>query len=290
MNKKTIGLLILAIAVALILVTTLRTSKDSGQGFHDHHIIAHAMGSINGHEYTNSQEAFVVNYEQGTRIFEVDLMLTTEGNVVARHEWEDETSEELGQLWDVPSDRVGERWSYKEFMETPILGVYTPLNWDRVLDLMQQYPDAYIVTDTKEFDTGMIPEQIQAIVDATTHRDPALLERIIPQIYNRPMLDEFVKIYTFKNMIYTLYASDDSDAEVLKFVEETGVDIAMPMDRANKKFISSLKESGSMVFVHTINKEKDIRKLDRMGADGFITDFIAEEDLYNRKGVLSGKW
>lgn len=288
--KKTIGLLILAIAVAMILVTTLKTSQDSGKGFHDHRIIAHAMGGVNGHEYTNSQEAFVVNYEQGTRIFEVDLMLTTEGNVVARHEWKDDTSEELGQLWDVPSDRVGERWSHKEFMETPILGVYTPLDWDRVLDLMQQYPDAYILTDTKEFDTDMIPEQIKAIVDATSHRDPALLDRIIPQIYNRPMLEELVKIDTFKNMVYTLYASDDSDADILEFVKETGVDIAMPMDRANKKFISSLKESGAMVFVHTINKEQDIRKMDKMGADGFITDFIAEEDLYNRKGVLSGIW
>ncbi|MFD1903721.1 hypothetical protein ACFSQ7_05735 [Paenibacillus rhizoplanae] len=30
---------------------------------------------------------FIANYEQGTRIFEADLLLTSDEQLVARHEW-----------------------------------------------------------------------------------------------------------------------------------------------------------------------------------------------------------
>lgn len=37
--------------------------------------------------------------------------------------------------------------------------------------------------------------------------------------------------------------------------------------------------------MHTVNDEKEIVKLSRLGVDGFYTDFIAENDLKQIRGL-----
>lgn len=64
-----------------------RKEKQPATGFAAHRVIAHAMGGINDKAYTNTKDAFIANYEQGTRIFEADLLLTSDEQLVARHEW-----------------------------------------------------------------------------------------------------------------------------------------------------------------------------------------------------------
>jgi len=49
-------------------------------------IIAHAGGAIDGNAYTNSREAIERNYAQGTRLFELDFNLTSDGHWVAAHD------------------------------------------------------------------------------------------------------------------------------------------------------------------------------------------------------------
>ncbi|MDQ0196800.1 glycerophosphodiester phosphodiesterase family protein [Paenibacillus wynnii] len=148
-----------------------------------------------------------------------------------------------------------------------------------ILDLLQHYPDAYIVTDTKEADPVRMIKEFEILTDAAGRRDPALLERIIPQIYSRSMLAQINEIHPFSHVIYTLYESQDSDQQVVDFVKESGVDVSMPENRATRKFVKALKNSGARVYVHTINDVQQIQKLSRMGVDGFYTDFIAENDL-----------
>lgn len=52
----------------------------------NHPYIAHAFGGILGHTYTNSYEAFLLNYQLGHRIFEVDFSLTEDDYTVAAHD------------------------------------------------------------------------------------------------------------------------------------------------------------------------------------------------------------
>lgn len=62
-------------------------------------LIAHACGLYNGLVYTNSLEAFKKNYNEGYRRFEIDLLLTKKGNVMAFHN-------PLGYNF-VPSEKFG---------------------------------------------------------------------------------------------------------------------------------------------------------------------------------------
>jgi glycerophosphoryl diester phosphodiesterase len=287
-KKKMAASVIVILALILLLVSTLGQEEEhpaTRTGLAAHRIVAHAMGGISDQMYTNAFEAFIANYEQGTRVFETDMLLTADNKLVARHEWTANMSKLLGQTEVLPDDKLGAVLKYDEFMESPIMGIYTPLDFDKILDLMEHYPDAYIITDTKEFDSGLIMKQFEMLAQAAKRRNPALLERIVPQIYSRDMLEALNKVHVFPNVIYTLYQSQDSDQEVIDFVRSHDVDITMPVSRANRGFVQKLKSAGARVYVHTLNDEAEIAKMDSIGVDGFYTDFIAENDLNRVKGL-----
>lgn len=48
-------------------------------------IIAHAGGQIDGHIYTNSLEALNNSYNEGAKIFELDIRETKDGYYVGKH-------------------------------------------------------------------------------------------------------------------------------------------------------------------------------------------------------------
>lgn len=285
-KKKIIASVIMIGAIALLLVLTLgEKEKQPATGFAAHRIVAHAMGGIHNYTYTNTLDAFIANYEQGTRVFEADLLLTIDDKLVARHEWTANMSKLLGQQNVLPAAKQGAVLNYEDVMSSPVLELYSPLDIDKIMDLMVIYPDAYIVTDTKELEPERVTKQFQLIVEAAEKKDPALLQRIVPQIYSRDMLDVVNRVYAFPEVIFTLYQTQDSDEVVIDFASQTGVDITMPTVRATKSFVRKLKNAGARVYVHTVNDEKEISELSRMGVDGFYTDFVSEDDLSRIKGV-----
>ncbi len=279
-NKKIILSVVVILALVLLLIVTLgKKDEQPATGFAASRIVAHAMGGIDGHAYTNAFEAFVANYEKGTRVFETDLLFTSDDKLVARHEWTGNMSKELGQQKVLSAKEQGSALGYAEFMNSPILDLYSPLDLEKILDLLQHYPDAYIVTDTKEFDSGLVMKEFNRLTEAAKRKNPALLNRIVPQIYSRAMLEELKAVYPFPTVIYTLYQSQDTDEQVIDFVRDTGVDITMPVERATSSFVNKLQQAGARVYVHTINEEEEIQKMDKMGVDGFYSDFISEDDL-----------
>lgn len=285
-KKKIIASVIMIGAIALLLVLTLGgKEKQPATGFAAHRIVAHAMGGIHNYTYTNTLDAFIANYEQGTRVFEADLLLTSDDKLVARHEWTANMSKLLGQQAVLPAAKQGIVLNYEDVMSSPILELYSPLDIEKIMDLLMIYPDAYIVTDTKELEPERVTKQFQLIADAAEKRDPALLQRIVPQIYSRDMLEVVNKVYAFPKVIFTLYQTQDSDEVVIDFASQTGVDITMPTVRATKSFVRKLKNAGARVYVHTVNDEKEISELSRMGVDGFYTDFVSEDDVSRIKGV-----
>lgn len=48
-----------------------------------------ALGGLDGKEYLNSREGFLAMYNQGVRLFELDLSRTSDGVWVCRHNWND---------------------------------------------------------------------------------------------------------------------------------------------------------------------------------------------------------
>lgn len=289
-NKLTYSLLLLA-GVGLLLwmvLPRLLVPEPTKQGFTAYRMVAHAMGGIDELTYTNSYEAFVVNYEKGLRVFEVDLLLSSDNKLVARHEWGQVFTQMLGQQETIEEERQEAVWSHNEFKEAKIQGEYEPLDWADIVELMVLYPDVYIVTDTKQTTPEEIQEIFTQIVEQTKDRQPELLERVVPQIYNRDMWEPVQAIYPFDSVIFTLYQTYETDKEVVQFAKEKQITaITMSETRANAGLIADLKRVGVVSYVHTINDPDLIAKFQRMGAYGFYTDFLAEEDIAKNAGWFS---
>ena len=76
------------------------------------------MGGIDGIQYSNSLEAFQLNYSKGFRLFEVDLMLTLDEKVVAFHDGLEEAYGLSRPISTVTADQF-KNAKYKSFLHSP---------------------------------------------------------------------------------------------------------------------------------------------------------------------------
>jgi glycerophosphoryl diester phosphodiesterase len=236
-------------------------------------LIAHAGGGLfeydeNGKRfdviYTNSLEALLFAYGNGHRVFEIDFLLTSDGYLAATHDWH----------------RHGDGGikSSEEWRGHKIYGKYTSMFICGVYEFMLEHPDSFLVTDTKSFFYS--PEnarrQFEIIVDTAKAMDESLLKRIVPQVYDQDIYKILMQVYPFESVIYTLYESPDSDAEVVDFVAANSNIGAVTMGgyRYSEKFFSDLKELGVYIYFYTINVHREIEMFRQWGVHGFYTDFI----------------
>lgn len=238
--------------------------------------VAHALGGIDKNSYTNSLEAFEYNYKQGHRVFEVDLSLTSDNELVAIHDWSTNTTENVLKM-NLTAEQQGESLSLKEFKQKKIKGKYTTLSFEDIAKLMEQYPDMYIVTDTKETMEDKIIIQFEVMVKTAEKVNPSILDRIIPQVYNNNMFNCIMKIYDFKSVIYTLYNQGNafSYENTLKFAYENGIKVITTYpNRADDYFLRELQDRGITIYMHTYNDEEQIKPWKEKGVHGFYTDFL----------------
>src|SRR5690606_642048 len=169
--------------------------KDPSYEWTKYSLIAHAGGGIDGKTYTNSLEAFKKSYANGYRLIELDITISSDGELVARPGWEDS----FGQ--DIRDKKMP--LTYREFMNTKYHNLYTPLCFDMILQLIDEYKDVYIILDGKVSsveDTkilyGKIGEKIKNITKDKLHR-------IIPQMFYEEDI-KIIRQYGFHDVIYVV--------------------------------------------------------------------------------------
>ena len=118
--------------------------------------IVHGMGQLRSVTVLNCREGFEHYYALGARVFEVDLRMTSDGQVVLRHDWRAGWQSGISELMIPTCDK---------FISTPILNEYTPMSFRDLLLLMEEYPDICIVTDTKFTDAEVVTAQFSAMLD-----------------------------------------------------------------------------------------------------------------------------
>lgn len=103
-----------------------------------HRFIAHAGGQIDRRRYTNSLEALNLAYQNGFRLFEFDLLKTSDGRLVAAHDWES---------WRKATGSTASEPSHREFKELPLFGAYQTLDLPDLDRWFAEHADSYLVTD-----------------------------------------------------------------------------------------------------------------------------------------------
>lgn len=233
--------------------------------------IAHAFGGIDSLDYTNSLEAFNLNYRKGHRTFEVDLTETSDSQLVCLHDWK----------------RLGARGKMTEgaFLGEKFAGEYTTLSLKNLLELMGEHRDVWIVTDTKrkapkeaERDFGILLSTAQELGAEEA------LQRFVVQFYNEEMFKAVEKVYPFGNYIFTLYRLWHGQADAFEkyaaFCEENDIPvITMWAYLATEEILEIAKAHGVEVYVHTVNDLEEAKSLQARGVKGFYTDFLSPKDF-----------
>jgi len=232
----------------------LFTSANIQNNYEPYGYVAHALGSIDGRTYTNSKEAFELNYKKGFRIFEVDIVLLKDGTVFCAH------------------NNVGSKYGLsKSFAETTMgelsgtlcLGKYTPLNGSQLLDLLNEYKDVYIITDTKYSHIAIM----KILVAEAKKKYPSVLDRIIPHIAGASDLRQMRRIYPFRYYMLALYRSSMNDDEVVEFVEDSNISAVMMWwdIRYTHEFKERLKRVGAVTYVHSLSDPEKIASFRKQG-------------------------
>ena len=207
------------------------------------------------------------------KYFEVDFQFTEDGELVLVHDWNDRK-----EFAEIPTK--------EEFLNTKILYKYTSMDFEALLNLMDEYKDIYIITDSKYTTTDMIEIEYNYIMQKVKELDKEyLLDRFIIQIYNEEMYYKIQEIYKFKNIIFTLYERWKGDPEELKEIcawcNENGVKyITMWAILCNQNNFNIIKSFGLDVYVHTINNAQIAKKYIQLGVKGIYTDNLKAEDVF----------
>lgn len=242
-------------------------------------VVAHALGSVDGKTETNSKEAFLESYEKGFKVFEADFSLTSDGTLVVRHDFDQDSYYTLEQV--VLNGNTA--MDINRYKSLKIAFKYTPLTAAELLQLMDEYPDIYLITDSKDTDPAAVKRDFSLLVaDAQRLGITNVLDRIVVQIYNDDMYHAVKEVYPFQNFIYTLYQLNNPDYDQIgNFCIENNIDVVtFNFDIVEKANIKALTDRGLKVFCHTVNRLLDVQKTIQFGGYGVYTDSIAPQDLY----------
>lgn len=251
-----------------------------GQSWQGDPLIGHSFSGIDGLTYTGSLEAFLEGYANGYRTFEVDIIFTSDDELVLAHGWAQSAEAAGRDEWnDMPP-------TMDEFLETPAWGGgYTLLTLADLFNIMENYPDIWIVTDTKYTDTEQVRRQFQKLVDTARENGCMdVLDRVIVQLYHEKMYAVIQKIYPFQSYIFTMYQrwwGDPGEFGALcRWCLSHGVwAVTTKGDISYEEAWRIARAYGLDVYVHTINDISEADVFFESGVSGIYTDFIRREEL-----------
>ena len=249
-------------------------------------VIAHGLGEIGGETILNCREAFLTQYENGVRVFEADLRLTKDLQVVLRHDWRAGWQEGVSETA-VPS--------LDEFLDKPLLEEYTPLSFRDLLLLMEEYPDVCVITDTKFTEEEIVALQFEAMLaDARELGLSYLFDRMVIQVYSELSYRIVDSIHHFPHYLYTLYAegfdrTEDTFRAKAAFCQENGImGVTMWDYWWREDFAPIALEYGISVYAHTVNDPDQALSLLNSGVGAVYSDSLVPSDLIREPDMEEG--
>ncbi|HET8810831.1 MAG TPA: sulfatase-like hydrolase/transferase [Flavobacteriaceae bacterium] len=198
--------------------------------------IAHAGGAINGETYTNSLEAMNLSYKKGFRLFELDIIKTTDGVFVAAHDWK-HWSGKTGYAGKIPV-------SLETFKENPIKD-YTPMDINDINRWFKKHPDAILITD-KVND----PEAFSKVfIDK---------DRLMMELFSLEAAKEAqklgIKVLLSENVLRKL---DGKELETLQNLGIQRIAISRRIIKDNLGLLKKLKKAGIKTYVFHLYNQFD---------------------------------
>jgi len=230
-------------AKAVLSGKELEFAADSKPSSDIYKLIAHAGGEVHsdgevkGRIYTNSFEALEENYQKGFRLFELDIIKTSDGKFVAGHSWESWRNN-TDYNGDIPVDEA-------TFLKYKFISRFTPLNMDRMNQWFLEHPDAILVTDK----VNSPAEFSKAFIDKN---------RLMMELFTWESVKEGVSL-NIKSAMPSGYLLEKIKGDKVSYLKGLGV-TAVPMSRRlnekQMKIASDIMEAGIKVYAFHVNFDK----------------------------------
>lgn len=221
--------------------------------------IAHAGGEVNGVKSTNSLEALNQNYKKGFRMFELDIVETSDGKYVAAHDW---------GMWSRFMEYDGELpVSHAKFMSKKIYGDYTTMDMKSINKWFSEHPDATLITDKVNDPIRFANEFIDK-------------DRLIMELFSLMSVEE-----ASKNGINVIISQKPFNAIVgdklsyLKINNVKHVAISRRIIERKAKLMLQLQKHGIRVYVYHVNFDP-----------GKDEKYVQENELGLVYGMYADKW
>ncbi|MES0491797.1 MAG: glycerophosphodiester phosphodiesterase family protein [Leptospirales bacterium] len=229
--------------------------------------IAHAGGEVNGIVYSNSLEALNKNYRFDFRCFEIDGNWSSDGHLVAVHDWHNIFT----TLFPGADIKIPKR---EEFSKLKMVEKLTPLSFHDIIHWLIFHPDAYIITDIKSSNReglNYLAKEINRL------NQTKLFQRIIPEVFTPEDFD-FIKELGFQKYIFSLYNNPNTVEELILQIEQTRdiYGVAMPLElyENEPELIQMLQNRNIPYFVHTINEVEVRQNILKYRYGGIYTDIL----------------
>lgn len=253
-----------------------------------YHFIAHGGGGIDGKTYSNSLEAMEHSYDNGLRVFDIDLTFTLDSILVCCHSWEE--SLELG---DVPMkdshsfvDRNGHLQhhldnarplDYNTFKSRKVYRCFTPTSCENMISFMETHPDVYIATDMKDD----VEKSYSYLVNKAKEMGcENVLDRIIANVYEYDIYEKVMKIYQFKNTTARQHhVHPNNYYELAKFCVNNDIHVVnLSSCYLEDEGAKLLMSKGIHVYVAIVDYISDLEYLKEKGFSGACTNWLKESD------------
>lgn len=222
--------------------------------------IAQSGGKINGYVYTNSREALDYNYENGFRMFELDILQTIDGEYVAAHDW---------KHWSGITNYDGELSPSKiDFMNTKIYGEFSPLDMDGINEWFSSHKDAILITD-KVNDPIRFSKEFM------------FKDRLMMKLFDYNSLQDGVRSGILSAMP-SQFILNEITAEKIKSLAKNGVkDIAISRGfiKGNKNILKEFKNNNIRVYMDNVNTITGIRE-----------EYVVKYEMDFIHGIFADEW
>jgi hypothetical protein len=209
--------------------------------FNPHRFIAHAGGQIDGRRYTNSREALDLAYQNGFRLFEFDLIKTSDDRLVAAHDWE---------TWRDATGATSLLPTHAEFKERLLFEAYRTLDLPDLDRWFAEHPDSYLVTDKVT--------DFRALADGFSHESRLMVEVFSVDDYHRARGEGI------RHPMLSLGAAflNDGKDKVMALLQTEPVKFAAVSKknlRLTKEVLAAMRRNDACVFVFTSSETRYLK-------------------------------
>lgn len=243
-------------------------------------LVAHAGGAFEGSTYTNSMDALEYNYGKGVRVFEVDMIFSSDCRLVCRHDWGVGAYTRFQQLY----NRLEPIMSAEKFKNTLIMGKYKPMTATDLVNFIKKHPDCYVITDFKHGNSFVYRSSVRALVKEIRNIDPLLIDRIIWQIYNKENLADLKKVYNVNtdHIIFSLYMKPlkYTGEEILYWMLMNNIRVlglSESFYKEDQALVKHLLDNRIKTYLFTVNDRETYEEMKLNYVFGIYTDSLLEQ-------------